>query len=129
MPVIAPGATVTWVYTTTRHLPAGARPYAVVGARPSVRAPSVSTAPVISARATGKATTSRVAVALQNRSSVPQYQLQVYAVARHGHRYVAAGALTVPHLDGDGKHTVQLPLLGHPGQGRLRLEALPAMVN
>ena len=53
VPVIAPGATVTWVYTTTRHLPAGARPYAIVGARPSVRAPRVSTAPVIVAIASG----------------------------------------------------------------------------
>jgi uncharacterized lipoprotein YmbA len=130
VPVIAPGATVTWVYTTTRRVPAGARPYAIVGARQSVaRAPRVSTAPVIDAIAAGTATATRVPVALQNQSSVPQYQLQVYAVARHGRRYVAAGALTVPHLDGDGKHTVQLPLLGHPAQGRLRLEALPAMVN
>ena len=129
VPVIAPGRTVTWVYTTTRRLPAGSRPYAIVGARPSVQAPRVSTAPVISAIAAGKATATRVPVTLQNRSSIPQYQLQLYAVARHGRRYVAAGALTVPHLDGDGKHTVQLPLLGHPGQGRLRFEALPAMVN
>jgi hypothetical protein len=129
VPVIAPGATVTWVFTTTHQIPAGARPYAIVGARPSVRAPRVSTAPVIDAIAAGKATATRVAVTLQNRSSIPQYQLQLYAFARHGRRYVAAGALTVPHLGGDGKHTVQLPLLGHPGQGRLRFEALPAMVN
>jgi hypothetical protein len=129
VPVIAPGATVTWVYTTTRRVPAGAPPYAIVGARPSVPAPRVSTAPVISAIAAGAATTTRVAVTLQNRSSVPQYQLQVYAVARHGRRYEAAGALTVPHLGGNGKQTVRLPLLGQPGQGRLRFEALPAMVN
>jgi uncharacterized lipoprotein YmbA len=130
VPVIAPGTTVTWVYTTTRRVPAGARPYAIVGARRSVlRAPRVSTAPVIDAIPARTATTARVAVTLQNRSSIPQYQLQVYAVARHGRRYVAVGELTVPHLDGDGKHTVQLPLLGRPGQGRLRVEALPAMVN
>jgi hypothetical protein len=129
VPVIAPRRTVTWVYTTTRRVPAGARLYATVGARPSVRAPRVSTAPVVTAIAAGTATTARVPVTLQNRSSVPQYQLQVYAVARHGRRYVAAGALTVPHLGGDGKHTVQLPLLGNPGRGRLRFEALPAMVN
>jgi hypothetical protein len=129
VPVIAPGRTLTWVYTTSRRVPAGARPYAIVGARPSVRAPRVSTAPVISANAAGTATTARVAVTLHNRSSIPQYQVQVYAVARHGRRYVAAGALTVTHLGGGGEHTVQLPLLGHPGQGRLRLEALPAMVN
>jgi hypothetical protein len=129
VPVIAPGRTVTWVFTTTHRVPAGAKPYAIVGARPSVRAPRVDTAPVISAITAGTATTAHVAVTLHNRSSIPQYQLQVYAVARHGRRYVAAGALTVPHLGGDGQHTVQLPLLGHPAQGRLRLEALPAMVN
>lgn len=129
VPVISPGATVTWVYTTTRRLPAGSRPYAIVGARPSVRAPRVDAAPVISAVAAGKATTARVAVTLDNRSSTPQYQLQVYAVARHGRRYVAVGALTVAHLGGGGQHTVQLPLLGHPAQGRLRLHALPAMVK
>jgi uncharacterized lipoprotein YmbA len=129
VPVIAPGATVTWIYTTTRRVPAGARPYAIVGVRSSVRAPQGSTAPVIDAIAAGTAAATRVPVTLQNRSSVPQYQLQVYAVARHGGRYVAAGALTVPHLGGDGKHTVQVPLVGHPGQGRLRFESLPAMVN
>jgi hypothetical protein len=129
VPVIAPGATVTWVFTTPRHVPAAAKPYAIVGARPSIPAPRVSTAPVISATAAGTATTAHLAVTLHNRTSIPQYQLQVYAVARHGRRYVAAGALTVPHLGGDGTHTVQLPLVGHPTRGRLRLAALPAMVN
>jgi hypothetical protein len=129
VPVIGPGRTVTWVYATSRRTPAGARPYAIVGARPSVRAPRVSTAPVIGAIAAGAATSARVEVTLHNHTSIPQYQLQVYAVARHGRRYVAAGALTVAHLGGNGTHTVKLPLLGHPTQGRLQLEALPAMVN
>jgi hypothetical protein len=129
VPVIAPGATVTWVFTTTRRVPAGARPYATVGARPSVRAPRVTTAPVVDAIAAGKPTTTRAAVTLHNRSSIPQYQLQLYAVARHGRRYVAAGALTVPHLGSGGTHTVTVPLLGHPTRGRLELEALPTIVG
>ena len=129
VPVIAPGATVTWVYTTSRRVPAGARPYAIVGARPTVRVAGVDTAPVISAIAVGTATAARVAVTLHNRSSIPQYQLQVYVVARHGRRYVSAGALTVAHLDGGGEHTVSVPLLGHPARGRLTLDALPAMVS
>jgi hypothetical protein len=129
VPVIGPGRTATWVYATTRRVPAGARPYAIVGARPSVHAPRVSTAPLIDATVAGTATTARVAVTLQNRSSIPQYQLQVYGVVRRGHRYVAAGTLTVAHLGGNGKHTVQLPLLGDPAPGRLKLEALPAMVG
>jgi hypothetical protein len=129
VPVIAAGRTVTWVYATSHQAPAGARPYAIVGARPSVRAPRVTTAPVISASAAGKPTTARVAVTLHNRSSTPQYQLQVYVVARHGRQYVAAGALTVPHLGSGGTHTVTVPLLGHPARGRLELEALPTIVG
>jgi len=129
VPVIAPGRTVTWVYATSRRAPAGARPYAIVGARPSVGAPRVDTAPVISASAAGKATTARAAVTLHNRSSIPQYQLQVYVVARHGRRYVAAGSLTVAHLGGGGQHTVEVPLQGHPAQARLELEALPTIVR
>jgi len=126
VPVIAPGRTVTWVYATSRRAPAGARPYAIVGARPSVGAPRVDTAP---ASAAGKATTARAAVTLHNRSSIPQYQLQVYVVARHGRRYVAAGSLTVAHLGGGGQHTVEVPLQGHPAQARLELEALPTIVR
>ena len=129
VPVIAAGRTVTWVYATSHQAPAGARPYAIVGARPSVRAPRVTTAPVVSASAAGKPTTARVAVTLHNRSSIPQYQLQVYVVARHGRQYVAAGALTVPHLGSGGTHTVTVPLLGNAGRGRLELEALPTIVG
>ncbi len=41
-------------------------------------------------------TASRLAVSLHNLSAIPQYQLQVYAFARHRRaRYVAAGRLTV----------------------------------
>jgi len=129
VPVIAAGRTVTWVYATSRRTPAGARPYALVGARPSVLAPRVSTPPVISASGAQNATSARVAVTLHNRSSIPQYQLQVYVVARHGRRYVAAGALTVAHLGGGGGRTVEVPLLGHPARGRLELEALPTIVK
>jgi hypothetical protein len=130
VPVIAPGATVTWVFTTTRHVPAAAKPYAIVGARPSVRAPRVTAAPVVSASPTGKAPWfPQAAVTLHNRSSVPQYQLQVYAVTRRGRQYVAAGAVTVPHLGSGGRHPVTVPLLGHPARGRLELEALPTIVG
>ena len=129
VPVIAAGRTVTWVYATSHRTPAGARPYAIVGARPSVAAPRVATAPVISASAARADATARAAVTLHNRSSIPQYQLQVYVVARHGGRYVAAGALTVAHLGGGGGRTVEVPLLGNPTRGRLELEALPTIVG
>ncbi|MFZ0385505.1 MAG: hypothetical protein WAL22_07575 [Solirubrobacteraceae bacterium] len=130
VPVIAAGRTVTWVYATSHRTPAGARPYAIVGARPSVRAPRVTAAPAISATARGQVRWfPGTAVTLHNRSSIPQYQLQVYVVARHGRRYVAAGALTVPHLGSGGRHTVVVPLFGHRGRGRLEFEALPTIVG
>ncbi len=86
--VIAAGETLTWVYTTTRRLPARARPFAIVGA-PAVgpARPRVGTAPVIARARAPPGSGARplaVAVTLHNSSSVPQYQLQVYAFALSG---------------------------------------------
>jgi hypothetical protein len=118
------------VYAASRPAPAGARPYAIVGPRPTVRTADGGTPPQISVSATPGATKGAHAeVALTNRSSVPQYQLQVYAFARHHGRYVAAGALTVPHLGSDGHHTVQVPVLGNAGHARLRLQAVATIAS
>ena len=125
VPVIAPGRDRDLGLYDDAAGAGRARPYAIVGARPSVRAPSVTTAPVIEPIAAGAATTLASRSRCTIDSSVPQYQLQVYAVARHGRRYVAAGALTVPHLDGGGTAPVDVPLLGHPAQGRLDARGAP----
>ena len=95
-----PGATLTWVYTTDRRLPAHARPFALVGDQPVAagarRHPAARSIRASVSRAAGHAR--RLAIALHNVSGVPQYQLQVYAFAQTDGRYVAAGNLTVPHL-------------------------------
>lgn len=129
VPAIGAGKTVTWVYTTSRHAPAGARPYAIVGGAPSVRPPRLAPPPLIGASLAGGAAGAHAAVVLENRSSVPQYQLQVYALARRGHRYVAAGALTVAHLGTGGHRTVEVPLVGDPGRTRPKLEAIPTITS
>jgi hypothetical protein len=136
LPVIAPESTVTWVYTSDQRLPRGARPFAVIGGAPAPAAPVASPLPVIRARllrgpiagtaATGAAP---ARLALENLSSVPQFQLQVYAYARSGGRYVAAGNVTVPHLDGQGSMTVSVPLAGRASGDQLQVEAVPTIVK
>jgi hypothetical protein len=153
LPVIAPGATLTWVYTLHRRLPAAARPIAIVGARPEPAVASSGDLPVVRAGARGGAVSrsgagarggtrarggagasntagaERLPVAVHNLSGVPQYQLQVYAFARRDGRYVAAGSLTVDELDGQASKTFQLGLVGRPGHGRVHVEALPTTLQ
>jgi hypothetical protein len=138
LPVIPAGGTLTWVYTTHRHLPAHARPFAIVGATPSPPARSAVMLPVIRASAllpgglaaAGSdrgAGASPLAIALHNLSGVPQYQLQVYAFAQRAGHYVAAGNLTVPHLGSQTSLTLKLGLLGSLDHARLQIEALPTI--
>jgi hypothetical protein len=133
LPLVAAGATLTWVYTTDRRLPAHARPFALVGGTPSNTAPRATPLPVIRASAVTPASAASVtggsplAVSLRNLSSVPQYQLQIYAVAERAGRYVAAGSFTVPHLGSNATRTLKLPILGPIDHARLQIEAAPTI--
>ena len=140
LPVVAPGRSLTWVYTLHRRLPTRARPFAIVGAVPvppvpgSTRLPEVRATPLrwaAGARGAGRApaTPVRLTVAVDNLSSIPQYQLQVYAFAVAGGRYVAAGSLTVPQLDGQQRETLDLSLVGSRDRGRLEVEAGPTILQ
>jgi hypothetical protein len=138
LPVVAAGASVTWIYTTDRHLPAHAKPFAMVGDKPSPPAPVPGRLPVIEASARplgrpltasshGTARASQLAIALHNLSGVPQYQLQVYAFAQRAGHYVAAANLTVTHLGSDASRVLKLGVLGSPDHSRLQVEALPTI--
>jgi hypothetical protein len=134
LPAIAPDATLTWVYATGQRLPTHARPFAAVGAVPSLASPRTARLPVIRASASpptaqGSAAGSPLTIALHNETSIPQYQLQIYAYAEHGNRYVAAGNVTVPHLGSQAHQTAKLALLGDPTNARLEVEALPTIVH
>lgn len=128
LPGIAAGATLTWVFTTSRRLPRHAQPFALVGARPEPPVPAAGTVPVIHAHAQA-AGRSELTVALRNLSDVPQYQLQLYAVARSGGRYLAAGNVTVPHLGSQSARTVRLHVVGNLGRAAVAVEALPTILN
>ncbi len=128
LPGIAAGGTLTWVYTTRRRLPRRAGPFALVGTRPDPAVAATGAVPVIRTHAHG-AGGSELEVTLRNLSAVPQYQLQVYAVARSGSHYIAAGNLTVPHLGSQSAQTVWVPVVGNPGDAALAVQALPTILN
>ena len=136
LPAVAAGGTLTWVYATARRLPGRARPFAMVGAVPSVTAKPAGHLPVILAGVApalghdaANASGSGLAVVLHNLSAIPQYQLQVYAYALSGDRYVAAGNLTVLHLGSQARQTSKVALLGRVNHARLQIEALPTIVK
>jgi hypothetical protein len=127
IPLIRAQGRLTWVFPATRALPRGARPFALVGATsaPATRP----TAPLPQITAAGRTRGDHLEVALDNRSGVPQYQLQVYAVAQRSGRDVAAGAVTVEHLGTSSSRTVELPLLGSLSRATVQVEALPTIFH
>lgn len=122
VPAIGARATATWVLVRRRALPAG-RPWAVVGRAGA----DVGTLPRIDARTSAPARGGAVRAALANASDVPQYGLQVYAVARAHGRVVAAGATSVRHLGSRARGSVRVALVGAPGRHAVRISA-PATI-
>ena len=113
---IAPGATVAWVFTTRHRIPRG-RPFAVVGN--AARSPAA--LPEITAKPAAKG------AVVRNATDVPQYGLPLYALARRGGRYVAAGRTTLQELGTGSSVTVPLRLIGARHGAPLELEALPTI--
>jgi hypothetical protein len=121
-------AKVNWVFTTSRRLPRGARPFARVGA-PATPAVSHATGlpGILASPLPSSLTRGGVRVHLRNSSQIPQYGLQVYALARRGARYVAAGRATVAHVGTRAATTVQLKLIGSARGASVQSEALPTI--
>jgi len=119
---LAPGATTIWVFTARRRAPAGARATAQVGvplAKPASRASSL---PHLQASALGGGR-----VRVRNDSDVPQVDLPVYAVARAGGRYVAAGRTSISKLSGGSETTVTVPLVGARNTPQVQVHVLPTI--
>jgi hypothetical protein len=55
---------------------------------------------------------SSVQAEVTNDTGIPQYNLDVYAVARKGSRYVAAGRANLEHLGVSKSAHLSLPLIG-----------------
>jgi hypothetical protein len=123
------GGSTTWVFTTHRLTRASGRPFAVVGApaRPPISS-AAGTLPDIVATATSPAGP-RVGVRLRNAAGVPQYGMQVYALARRGSRYVAAGRVTVAHLGSHAGARVKVRLIGSTRGAAVTVLAQPTIFD
>jgi hypothetical protein len=68
-------------------------------------------------------------ITVRNTSSIPQYQLPVYAIASRRGRYVAAGQTTIADLGGGAQVRLRVPLVGDPRGATVSLEAPPTIFN
>ncbi len=128
LPAIGAHGSLRWVYTASRTLPAGARPFALVGKRQATPARLTETGLKLGVSYDYTAGSGSVVVHLDNSTSVPQYELQVYAYGREGGRYVAAGVRTVADLGAGTRQRVKLSLVGSGAQ-KLSVDAIPTILQ
>jgi hypothetical protein len=128
LPAIRAGHALTWVYTTTRSLPPATHAFARVGQRPAVPAKLTEMGVHIELGYGHRAGARAIAIELRNPTSVPQYQLQIYAYAQERGRYVAAGDATIADLAAGSKHRLRLALIGSSTK-QLHVEAVPTILQ
>jgi hypothetical protein len=128
LPAIFAGQSRIWVYTADGDLPKGARPFAIVGRKPSVAALLSEPNVRITVKLAGS-TTSKLHIALDNSTSVPQYQLQVYAYAERAGHYLAAGNATVVDLGAGSHQNLTLRLIGTSRGATVHVEAIPTILQ
>jgi hypothetical protein len=73
--------------------------------------------------ASGKSAGSSVRAEVTNDTGVPQYDLDVYVVARKGGRYVAAGRASLEHLGVSNTAHLTLSLSGDAKGSRIQVFA------
>jgi hypothetical protein len=133
LPAIAAHHELVWVLVTDRRIKPGAGVSATVGMRPaSVPVPRLTALPRLDVIA-APGRQGGVRVTVRNPTSVPQYQLRVYGLARRAGRIVAAGQASLDHLGTHATETLSLTLLGrstgaNPGGGeQLSFEVPPTI--
>jgi hypothetical protein len=132
IPALAANATADWVLpiprTAAKRLTkATGRPFADVGFASEPPSTQVAQLPQIAVRQRDTNGLARLRLRLANHSGLPQYGIQVYAVATHEGRYVAAGRASIDDLGAGASSTVRLTLLGKPRRGSVQLSAPPTI--
>jgi hypothetical protein len=132
MPSVGGHGVLRWVLSTTGRT--GRRPklFAIVGRPSATISPPPGALPTVTVTLVRRAERPlgdrrEITVRVRNGSSIPQYQLPVYAVEQRGGRYLAAGSASVSSLAGGASTEVGIKLFGRPGGGRLELEAPPTI--
>ena len=128
VPGIPANGLLRWVLTLDRRLPARAAPFATVGLATADPATTIRTLPSLRGAVT-RGTRSGAVVEIRNASGIPQYQLQVYALAWRRGRYVAAGQATISDLGSSASARLPITLVGDLSGARLSLEVPPTIFN
>lgn len=128
LPPIRAGGSLTWVYTADRTVSSGVHLFARVGRKASAPARLTEMNVRIGLSYRYLPASRSVVVRLNNRTSVPQYELQVYAYAKRGGRYVGAANATVMDLGAGSRQSVRLRVVGRLS-GRLHVEAVPTILQ
>jgi hypothetical protein len=127
LPAVRPGKSLVWVFTTDRTVPSGSRAFARIGLKravPALLAERVN----IGVGYRYLPTMNSLTVHLTNSTSVPQYQLQVYAYAKRDGHYVGAANATVMNLGAGTRRNIRLGLVGHLSND-LRVQAIPTILQ
>lgn len=124
---IGPHAATAWVFMTTAPVPRG-RPFATVGF--SQQHPALSgSLPSVAASLRTALAGRKLELSIVDRSTIPQYDVPIYALALRDGREVAAGTTSITHLGTDGRTTTSITLLGSPRYSALRLIASPTIFH
>lgn len=134
VPAIPAARTTIWVLPVTAKQAKDlkvlkGRPFAVVGDATSPASTTVQQLPQIGTAQRGAGFGSHLKVSIDNHSGLPQFGLQVYAVAVKDGAYVAAARKTIRNLGGGASATVGMTLLGNPAHGSVQLSALPTIFH
>ena len=119
---IGPHASTDWVFTTDARIASG-RAVALVGVT-QLHSSAARTLPQIevSSHVPGLVT-------VANHSGIPQYDLQVYAVAIRAGHDVGAGRAAVTHLGSNATTALSVTLVGVDRGAALRLIAVPTIFS
>ena len=120
---IGPLESTDWVFTTGARIASGRVVRALVGV-PQLHPVDARSLPRIEVSSRGAGS-----VTLANHSGIPQYDLQVYAVAIRAGRDVGAGSAEVTHLGSYATTTLSVTLVGLDQGAALRLIALPTIFS
>jgi len=127
LPGVPARGSLAWVFTTRRALPKGLRAFAAVGPPGPIAPAGAPALPRILVVRTGRSSGRGLRVSVSNPSQVPQYQLQLYAVAHNGRREVGAAQATIAQLGSGASAEVQLKLVGDLAGASVALEAAPTI--
>jgi hypothetical protein len=119
---LGPHGAADWVFTTARRIADG-RPVATVGF-PDLHPSLAGSLPRLDVTPDGAAR-----VTVSNHSTIPQYDLQVYVVAKRAGRYVGAGIAQVPHLGTRATTSVRVTFIGVAQGVTLKPIAVPTIFN